>query len=307
MTKEEIEELDFDKSKFLQKKENPIQIEDLDQKRQDLKEEYKVLQSKLDQYGTSSIQGNGIIISLFSAILAFAIQKDYQAFRYISIILASLSVYFFYFQVMNQQAKNMFQKRIGEIELALNANPVFLSKIKLFSIAENSQKISIMYVIKDFYTDLYASFFSIKKLFRFLKNSIYWKLLAIPVSAFFFFNLNINSFIKKNESESDQNKTVHIQINVQNCNNEKSKIKVETNKSNTNIHYVKNINADKNNYTMNNKMNKTSIELNNSNQEIEQNQKIDIEEINNFIHLQNNFLNKLGHCYDCNISSKKEE
>ncbi len=129
----------------------------VDENKKDLIEEYKILQTKIDSYGVVLIRFRGIMFSLLSAIFLFAYEKDLANLFFSKAAILFLVAYFLYYEFITEHARNIFQKRIAEIELALK-NEYIAKRISTFNIAESSTKIKAGFLsfIFNFHNDTKA-------------------------------------------------------------------------------------------------------------------------------------------------------
>ncbi len=109
------------------------------EKRSNLIEEYKILQTKIDVYGSVLIRFRGIMISLLSAIVFFSFNASVNEILIKTIILLVAS-YALYYEFITEKARGIFQKRIILIEEALKNKSIF-NQTEIFSISKESSKI----------------------------------------------------------------------------------------------------------------------------------------------------------------------
>lgn len=117
----------------------------LKRKRNDLIEEYKILQNKIDTYGAVLIRFRGIMLSLVSAVIIFAYEMNFANMFFTKFLVVALLTYLLYYEFITEHARSIFQVRISSIERSLK-NSTFLSKSDVYTIAENSLKIHAGFV-----------------------------------------------------------------------------------------------------------------------------------------------------------------
>lgn len=125
-----------------------VHFENLKRKRDDLKEEYAIIQSKIDSYGTLLIQVRGILFSFITAFIFVSLQINFTSIGLTVFVVLSSIIFWLYYEIMNAHARNIFQNHIFKLEKALQ-NDISLSSINVYTIGELSKKIRLRYVLKN--------------------------------------------------------------------------------------------------------------------------------------------------------------
>jgi hypothetical protein len=277
MISRKFDQIPFDKTTLKEKTKklkSTNSLEDnekiIETKRKELVEEYKILQSKIDSYGTVLIRVRGMMISLVSAILFFTYEAGFADSIWIKITVIVLIAYMLYNEFINDHVREVFQKRIYEIEIALKSNSSVM-KENVFCIAEISRNI-------------HAGFLTFFKYFH--KDIQAYYRVFVPIVAISIIFLLVDL---KNSTKQALKLVVNNTNNYLNCYLEKN----QQNELKLDNHSLLSKNTTKPNL-----MNEINV--------VHKNQIVSIDEINNSLRLQVDLLKNLSQCLDCNILNESK-